>query len=135
MLINLSNSDSPIKKDIYNRVNVCILNRISMTEKEVQEIVAKYPEDVEDITGNLEARVNYGWSWGTLRYLFKLDGRTIFFPDSEMVSTPSNIDEKFKNSGLTKDEIMDIRRGIVKELRAINYSINKLLQYLEEDNK
>lgn len=133
MLINLNTDDSQIKRDIYAKVNSCILSKSPLTEKDIQEIVAKYPTEIEDITGRLDARCNYGWTWGTLRYLFKLDGKTIFFPESEMVSTPSNIDEKFKNSGLSKEEIQDIRQGIVKELRAINFSINKLLQYLEED--
>lgn len=133
MLINLNTSDSKIKSDISTKINCCILSKKSLTEQDVQEIVSRYPEEVEDITGTLETRPNYGWRYGTLRYLFKLDGRTIFLPEPEMVSTPSNIDEKFKNSGLSKEEIQDIRQGIVKELRAINFSINKLLTYLEED--
>lgn len=122
-----------MKKDISDKINSCILSKKALKETDVQEIVSRHPEEVEDITGTLETRVNYGWRWGTLRYLFKLDGKTIFLPEPEMISTPSNIDEKFKNSGLSKEEIQDIRQGIVKELRAINFSINKLLTYLEED--
>ena len=74
-------------------------------------------------------RFNRGWKWSTLRCFASSDDYNLNLPEAEMLVTKHEVNESFKID--TEDLIHIDKPELLRDLKAIDIQINKLIKKIE----